>query len=102
MGRGILAGMRCESHSALRDAVWYPANSSAYRGPRRVQRLLEVVPGTCPGEQQELPHPAHQVRLVRIHCQVFVLKELGIAVKDFEWTTITFGHISVPVLCRSA
>ena len=59
--------------------------------------LLEAVPGTRPGEQQELPHPAHQVRLVLVRRQVLVAKELGVSVEHFAQLYIAFRHIQLPV-----
>ena len=46
-----------------------------------------------PGEEQELPHPAREVRLVLIQRQFLVLKELGIAVEHLVQMITAIRHI---------
>jgi len=55
----------------------------------------------CPGEEQEVPHPTYEVRLVLIQRQVLVLKELGIAVEHLVQMITTIRHIWVSCLSRS-
>ena len=50
----------------------------------------------CPGEEQEVPHPTYEVRLVLIQRHVLLLKELGVAVEHLVLLVIAFGHIQFP------
>ncbi|NBB96035.1 MAG: hypothetical protein GVY16_09900 [Planctomycetes bacterium] len=70
---------------------------TARLGRKQVQRLLEAVPGLCPGEQQELRHPTHEVRLVLIHRQVLLLQEPGVSIEHLAQMAIVFRHIQLPL-----
>jgi len=63
--------------------------------------LLEAVSGMRPGEEQELPHPAHEVRLVLIQRHVLVLKKLGITVEHLVQMITAIRYIWVSCLSRS-
>jgi hypothetical protein len=85
------------------DRVWrvlklprLGAHAPAHLGRKQVQRLLEAVPGMRPGEQQELRHPTHELRLVLIQRQIRVLQELGVTIEHLAQLAIVFRHIQLP------
>ena len=84
-------------------------------GPRQVgaiRFLAHDTPSLCtsgttgPGatvasEEQELPHPTHEVRLVLIQRQLLFLREIGVAVEHLVQRITAIRHISVSCLSRS-
>ena len=66
-------------------------------GPASARSCIRHAPG-----RRELSHPAYEVRLVLIQCQILVLKELGIAAEHLVQMTIAFRPISVSCLSGSA
>lgn len=101
LGSAVLIAVDAYRVRCLLKLPRLSAHTPAHLGQKQIQRLLEAVSGMGPGEEQELPHPAHEVRLVLNQRQVLLLKELGIAVEHLVQMITAIRHIWVSCLSRS-